>query len=219
MLGRRRADTTGTPFMTILPQGTWAPWTAMIGTTAHARVGQDLGGLVGLERHRAQSGGEGVAAMPQPPEPVQLEAAPILLGVDHEYPTGPDHQVIDVGAAARAGQVMQDRPSLPLQRVEQPGGAPLPRRPPPPGDGLRAGSEPQPPASRRHGQRSNHQSQPRHQLAAKDSPTDTDPNENGDPPGQRAGPDGPLGRPQPPPGRLGGTARPANAGPPVRLPG
>jgi hypothetical protein len=34
MLGRRRADTTGTPLVTTLPQGTWAPWTATIGTTA-----------------------------------------------------------------------------------------------------------------------------------------------------------------------------------------
>jgi hypothetical protein len=33
MLGRRRAGTIGTPFMTTLPQGTWAPWTATIGTT------------------------------------------------------------------------------------------------------------------------------------------------------------------------------------------
>jgi hypothetical protein len=33
----------------------------------HVGVGQDQGGLVGLERHRLQSGGEGVAAMPQPP--------------------------------------------------------------------------------------------------------------------------------------------------------
>jgi hypothetical protein len=30
-------------------------------------VSQDLGDLVGLERHRAQYGGEGVAAMPEPP--------------------------------------------------------------------------------------------------------------------------------------------------------
>jgi hypothetical protein len=29
----RRADTTGTPSTTTLPQGTWAPWTATIGTT------------------------------------------------------------------------------------------------------------------------------------------------------------------------------------------
>jgi hypothetical protein len=34
MLGSRRADTTGTPSTTTLPQGTWAPWTARIGTTA-----------------------------------------------------------------------------------------------------------------------------------------------------------------------------------------
>jgi hypothetical protein len=33
----------------------------------HAGVGQDLGGLVGLERHRRERRGERVAAMPQPP--------------------------------------------------------------------------------------------------------------------------------------------------------
>src|SRR5215216_2337977 len=33
MVGSRRAATTGTPFTTTLPQGTWAPWTATIGTT------------------------------------------------------------------------------------------------------------------------------------------------------------------------------------------
>jgi hypothetical protein len=33
MLGRRRADTTGTPSVTTLPQGTLAPWTATTGTT------------------------------------------------------------------------------------------------------------------------------------------------------------------------------------------
>jgi hypothetical protein len=44
-------------------------------------------------------------------------------------------------------------------------------------------------------------------------PTDTDPEEDGDPPGQSPGPGGPLGSPQPPPGRLGGAARPAHAGP------
>jgi hypothetical protein len=52
MLGRRRAATTGTPSLTTLPQGTWAPWMATIGTTATPRVGQDLGGLVGFEVRR-----------------------------------------------------------------------------------------------------------------------------------------------------------------------
>ena len=58
-----------------------------------ARVGQDQGGLVGPERHRPQRGGEGVAAVPEPPGRIQLEAASILSGVDYEHPTGPDHQV------------------------------------------------------------------------------------------------------------------------------
>jgi hypothetical protein len=34
----------------------------------HARVGQDLGGLVSLERRRVQGRGQWVAAMPQPPD-------------------------------------------------------------------------------------------------------------------------------------------------------
>ena len=93
MLGRRRAGTTGTPSMTTLPQGTWAPWMAMTGTTANVGVGQHLGGLVSLERHRAEGEGQWVAAMPQAPGWVELEAAPILLGVDHEHPTGADYEV------------------------------------------------------------------------------------------------------------------------------
>ena len=59
MLGRRPADTTGTPSVTTLAQGTWARWTATIGTTATPGVGQDLGGLVGLERHCPQRVGRG----------------------------------------------------------------------------------------------------------------------------------------------------------------
>jgi hypothetical protein len=35
--------------------------------------------------------------------------------VDHEHPTGPDHRVVEVGAAAGEGQVVQDRPPAPLQ--------------------------------------------------------------------------------------------------------
>jgi hypothetical protein len=55
----------------------------------HAGVGQDLGGLVGLEAHRSQDGSERIAAMPQPPRRVELQPTPILLGVDHEHPPGP----------------------------------------------------------------------------------------------------------------------------------
>jgi hypothetical protein len=142
MLGRCRAITTGTPSTTTLPQGTLAPWTATIGTTTRPWVGQDPGGPVGLERHCPQRGGEGVAAVPEPPGRVELEADSILLGVNHKHPTGADHQVIQVGRAARDGQVVQDRPPVSLQVAEQPGDAPLPRRSAPPGDGVRAGPEP-----------------------------------------------------------------------------
>jgi hypothetical protein len=86
--------------------------------------------------------------MPEPPGWVELEPAAILLGVDHEHPTGADHQVIEVGLAARDGQVVQDRPPVPRQWVEQSGGTPLPRRSSLPGAGVGVGSEPQPPAGR-----------------------------------------------------------------------
>jgi hypothetical protein len=82
--------------------------------------------------------------VPQPPRRVELEAASVLLGVDHEHPTGADHQVVEVGRAAGDGQVVQDRPPVPLQVVEQAGGAPLADCTPPPGTGVGAEPEPQP---------------------------------------------------------------------------
>jgi hypothetical protein len=150
--------------------------------------------------------------MPQLPGRVELEAAPILLGVDHEHPTGPDHQMIEVGPAARDGQVMQDRPPAPLQRVEQPGGAPLPGRTPSPGDGVGAGPESQTPAGHHGRQPADHQTELGHYQAAEDPTGATDAEDGGDPPGQAPGPDGPLGCPGPPPPGLGGGARPTHRG-------
>jgi hypothetical protein len=63
--------------------------------------------------------------MPQPPGEVELEATSILCGVDHEHPARADHQVVEVGPAAGDGKVVPDGPPLPLQRGQQPGGAPL----------------------------------------------------------------------------------------------
>ena len=57
----------------------------------YARVGQDLGSLIGLERHRPKCRTRRVAAVPRPPGRVELEAAAVLLGVDHEHPTRTDH--------------------------------------------------------------------------------------------------------------------------------
>ena len=136
----------------------------------HVGVSHNQGGLIRLERHRPQRRGERVAAMPQPAQWVEPKAPAILLGVDHEHPSGADHQMINVGAAARAGQVVQDGPAVSLQRSQGAGGAPLPHRPVTPGDGVGAGPKPQPPANRRHSQRGNDQSQPGRQQAAQDSP-------------------------------------------------
>jgi hypothetical protein len=94
--------------------------------------------------------------MPQPTRWVELEAAAILLGVDDEHAARADHQVGEVGRAAGDGQVVQDRPSLPLQGAEQSGGALLPCRSAPPGDGVWAGPEPQPPAGGHGREHANH---------------------------------------------------------------
>ena len=72
----------------------------------HLRVGQDLGGLVGLERQCLQGRGQWVAAMSQPPRWVELQSAAILLGIDHEHPTGADDHVVEIGPATRDDQVM-----------------------------------------------------------------------------------------------------------------
>jgi hypothetical protein len=151
--------------------------------------------------------------MPQPPGRVEPEPTSILLGVNHEYPARADHQVVDVCPAPGDGQVIQGHPPLLLQPVEQPGGAPLPRRAALPSDGLRAGPEPQPPAGRHSSQPAEDQPQLGRQQAAKNTRTGTDPEGCGRPPGHSPSPGGPLGRASPPPGGLGGAAWPAHAGP------
>src|SRR5829696_2547204 len=98
---------------------------------------------------------------------------------------------INVGPAARDGQIVQDRPPMPLQRVEQPGGTLLPFGPAAPGGGVGAGPKPQPSAGRQGRQPAEDQPQPGRQQAAKHSPTEADPEDDGDPPGQGPGPGGP----------------------------
>jgi hypothetical protein len=64
MLGRRLAGITRTPSMRTLPPGDLGAMDGHDRPHHHARVRQDLGGLMGLERHGPQDRGEGVAAMP-----------------------------------------------------------------------------------------------------------------------------------------------------------
>jgi hypothetical protein len=72
------------------------------------------------------------------------------------------------------GQVMEDHPPVPLQRAEEPGGAPLPHRSASPGDGVRAGPKPQSPTARHGREHAHHQPEPGDHQAAKDDPTDAD---------------------------------------------
>jgi hypothetical protein len=112
ILGRRRAVTTGTPSMTTLPQGTWAPWMAMTGTTTTPGVGQDLGGWP-----RGPAGG-GEAASPDLPGAAggalgsavhgELDAASVaevqINGPPAgERPPGPSGQRSLIGGAAVHG--------------------------------------------------------------------------------------------------------------------
>jgi hypothetical protein len=94
MLGSRRAGTTGTRSMTTLPQGLGrrerprpAP-SPRLGRAGPARPDSprspqraawgraDNGHATAVQTHRAEGG-------------------PIVLGVDHEHPTGTDHQVVE----------------------------------------------------------------------------------------------------------------------------
>jgi hypothetical protein len=61
MPGRRRADTTGTPPNDDFASGDLGAMDRHDRHHDHALVGQDLGGLVGLERHHPQGQGQGVA--------------------------------------------------------------------------------------------------------------------------------------------------------------
>jgi hypothetical protein len=56
--------------------------------------------------------------MAEPPGRVLPQPAAILLGVDYEHPAGTDGQVINVGPAARDGQVVQNRPPVPLKMAK-----------------------------------------------------------------------------------------------------
>ena len=57
--------------------------------------------------------------MPEPSGWVELEAAAILLGVDHEDPTGADGQVVEVGRAAGAAANGQEAfPSVAAREVD-----------------------------------------------------------------------------------------------------
>jgi hypothetical protein len=88
MLGSRRAATTGTPFMTTLPHGTWAPWTATIGTTTTTTSGghRPIMGPIGGHRVLDQPGADEAEGFAFP----GLVLAPVLgqLGGAQAEPRG-----------------------------------------------------------------------------------------------------------------------------------
>jgi hypothetical protein len=110
MLGRRQADTTATPSTTTLPQGDLGTVDGNDRHHCHARVGQDLSGLVGLERYCMQGRGEGVAVMPQPPGWVELEAARYCLESMANTPPWPPRSRPEA-ADQRRGRWAHSRPS------------------------------------------------------------------------------------------------------------
>src|SRR5215211_9125854 len=102
---------------------------------------------------------------------------------------------------------------MPLQRGEQPSGPRSPAAPRGHATASRLGRNRSPQPTAMAASMPTTKPNPGGQQAAKDCPTDTDANGGGDPPGQGPGPGGPLGRPQPPPPRVGGAAGPTHAGP------
>ena len=82
---------------------------------------------LGLPAHRrGPHGSTGNEDLP----PAGDNARPIRLGVDHPYACGPDHKMVDVGAAPRQGQVVQYHPARPRQFFQEGGSDHLSRRPP-----------------------------------------------------------------------------------------
>jgi hypothetical protein len=213
MLGSRRAATTGTPSATTLPQGTWVPWTARIGTTTTSGPVRTRAAWSASNVTARRAGASGSRPCHSRPDWSSWRRPRYCLESITNTPARADHQVIDVGLASRYGQVVQDRPPLPLQPIQDAGGASLPGRSPPPGDGVRAGSEPQPPAGPHRRQPAEDQPQRRCQQAAKQPADGGDGEDGGDSPGQGPGPDRPLARPLLPPPRLGRAAWPAHCRP------
>jgi hypothetical protein len=151
--------------------------------------------------------------MPQQPILIQAQPPSVLLAVDHHHAAGPDQQMIDVGRRAGDGQVVQDRPAVPLQAAKQAGGAPLPGRPPPPRQGVGADPEPQHQAERGRDQQPGRAGQARGEPRGEHPDAGPGGEDGGGPPGQAAGPGRPLGGAAAPVLCLGGGAGSAHGGP------
>jgi hypothetical protein len=99
----------------------------------------------GLPGHR-----RGVEATPADPDapPSGPDRDPVGLGVDDPDTTAADHEMVDVGPAARQTAIVEDGPAPVAEPVEECGGRLLPRRTPPPPLGVGGRSPP-----RRHHER------------------------------------------------------------------
>src|SRR5215207_10085369 len=98
----------GTPSMTTLPQGTWAPWTATMGTTAVPGSGRTWAAWSASQDAARTAGARGWRPCHSRPDGSSWRRPRYCLESITNTPPGTDHQMINVGAAARDGQVMQD---------------------------------------------------------------------------------------------------------------
>ena len=97
MLGTRRADTTGTPFMTTLPQGTLAPWTATIGTTATPGSGRTTAAWSASKSTARNVGAQHLRDL--------ARLRRVRDRIDREYAQPLDLQALARGAHMSAGQL------------------------------------------------------------------------------------------------------------------
>jgi hypothetical protein len=154
MLGRRRAATTGTPCVTTLPQGTWAPWTDRDGQgQAPPEPVPELGGMVPVPAMGIVLAVGGRPAMHQDVKrAVPVAAAPIHEGAARCSSRPSARRRPGAGAAAK--RATEPRvgpphyaPASPMGRTPRAGhGARTRQRPRPtavnPDGRLRAGSWP-----------------------------------------------------------------------------
>jgi transposase len=120
---------------------------------------------------------------------------------------------INVRPAARDAQSVQDRPPVALQRVEQPGGTPLPGRPAPPGHGVRGAAKAHQPAQPSHDRDPSQGRQVGNDSCGGQPCGHAGGGQGHDPPGQAADPGGELRGPPPLVLGAGGGSGAADAGP------
>src|SRR6266536_4014808 len=94
---------------------------------ANLRPGSErLRDLLRLPPQRTQNPIQRPPAIPQPTVKPDTDRASVQLGVDHENPSRPDHQMVDISRRARHREIMERNKPVSLQPSKNPSRPPLP---------------------------------------------------------------------------------------------